>query len=45
MRKNPAALNRAAGFLYEESKFGFIGKCDPCTFLSLSREKYQKSAT
>ena len=26
-------------------KFGFVGECDPCTFLSLSREKYQKSAT
>ena len=26
-------------------KFGFIGEMDICTFLSLSREKYQKSAT
>jgi len=26
-------------------KLGFIGEIDMCTFLSLSREKYQKSAT
>ena len=29
----------------KNNKFGFIGEFDPCTFLSLSREKYQKSAT
>ena len=26
-------------------ELGFIGEIDMCTFLSLSREKYQKSAT
>ena len=28
-----------------EYKLEFIGEIDMCTFLSLSREKYQKSAT
>ena len=26
-------------------KLGFVGEIDLCTFLSVSREKYQKSAT
>ena len=29
----------------EADKFGLVGEFDLCTFLSLSREKYQKSAT